>query len=120
MIFHILKKRDWQDAVRQGAYAPPSLAVEGFVHCSTLDQTLGTANRFFRGQQDLALLCIEPQRLHAELRFESPADPGDDRASQPFPHVYGAINLDAVTQVVDWPCQLDGSFRLPSRALKRR
>jgi len=113
VIFHILKRGDWQEAVRRNRYEPASLKTEGFVHCSTREQTLGTANRFFRGQPDLVLLCLEPSRLTAELRLEGPANPHDERARELFPHVYGPINPDAVVQVLDFPCDAGGSFHLP-------
>lgn len=113
MIFHILKKSDWDNALRRGEYQPGSLATEGFVHASTREQIVTTANRFFRGQRDLALLCINPRHLTAEVRFEAPADPKDERARELFPHVYGPIDLDAVTQVLDLPGDSQDGFRLP-------
>lgn len=103
MIFHILKKSEWQEAVIRGVYEPASLRHEGFIHCSTIEQTAATVSRFFRGQTDLVLLNIDPQRLAAELRYEPPADPKDDRADQLFPHIYGPLNLDAVVRVADLP-----------------
>jgi uncharacterized protein (DUF952 family) len=113
LIFHIVSKQDWQNALRAGSHEPPSVKSEGFVHCSTRGQTTDTANRFFRGRRDLVLLCIEPERLGAQLRFERPADVSDARAGELFPHVYGPINLDAVVQAVEFPCVADGTFRLP-------
>ena len=114
MIFHILRKHEWQQAVERGSYEPASLKNEGFVHCSTREQTPVTANRYFRGQTDLVLLCIDPSLLKAELRLESPANPHDQRARELFPHVYGPINLNAVRRAVDFPCDSDGFFEWPS------
>jgi len=113
VIFHILRRGEWQEALRRNRYEPPSLETEGFIHCSTREQTLGTANRFFRGQPDLLLLGIEPSRLTADVRLEAPSNPVDERARELFPHVYGPINLEAVTQVLDFPCDADGLFHLP-------
>ena len=35
MILHIVKRDEWEDAIRKKEYAPVSLASEGFIHCST-------------------------------------------------------------------------------------
>ncbi|HZS61844.1 MAG TPA: DUF952 domain-containing protein [Gemmatimonadaceae bacterium] len=116
MIFHILSKSAWQQAVRDGVYAPPSLQTDGFIHASTREQTLGTANGFFRGVPDLVLLRVDPQRLKTELRWDPPADVGDTRSDQLFPHIYGPLNLDAVAGAVDFTCDADGSFAWPAGA----
>ncbi len=113
LIFHILKKHEWQQALERGRYEPASLQAEGFVHCSNREQTLATADRYFRGQPDLVLLCLDPARLTAEVRREAPANPNDERARELFPHVYGPINLDAVLRAVDFPCDSVGSFGWP-------
>ena len=52
------------------------------------------------------MLCIDAERLGSALRFE-PAH------GELFPHCYGAISLDAIAAVIDFPCQSDGSFALP-------
>src|SRR5271166_7089948 len=74
MILHIVGESEWVKAVGLGSYAPASLATEGFVHCSTLAQVVATANRFYRGQSGLVVLCIEEERLRAELRYERAAE----------------------------------------------
>lgn len=119
MILHILKRSEWLRAAEQGAYAPLSLDTEGFIHCSTMDQLLDTATRFFRGQDDLAVLCIDEHRLAAPLRFEAPADAQDARAKPLFPHLHGPLNLDAVTEVLDFPCAEDGTFLIPDALVAR-
>jgi uncharacterized protein (DUF952 family) len=112
MIVHIVKRGDWELAFGRGTYAPDSLRAEGFIHCSTLAQLIDTANRFYRGQNDLVVLCIEESRLKAELKFEAPAMRHGESAGALFPHLYGELNVDAVTRVVELPCEADGSFRL--------
>ncbi len=72
MIAHIVKRSEWADALARGIYAPASLRTEGFIHCSTIAQVVDTANRFYRGQDDLVVLCIEESRLKAELKYEAP------------------------------------------------
>ncbi len=108
MILHITDRESWEQALGAGAYQPPGFAEEGFIHCSTLQQVIAVADRVFRGQAGLVLLCIEPERLKAGLRFEN-LDGGPDL----FPHIYGPLNLDAVTGVLDFPPGPDGLFTLP-------
>ncbi|MGH7923226.1 MAG: DUF952 domain-containing protein [Candidatus Binatus sp.] len=118
MIVHIVKRSEWVDALERGSYAPASLKVEGFIHCSTLAQAIGAANRFYPGRKGLIVLCIEESRLKAELRHEAPTIPGGEAAGELFPHLYGALNVDAVVRVVELPCEADGSFRLPDELEK--
>ena len=113
MIFHIISKTEWVAAREARAYRPESLDTEGFIHCSTREQIVETANLFYKGRKDLVLLCIDEKKLAALLRFEAPAS-GPTRSSRNFPHIYGVLNLDAVTEVVDFRCGNDGSFGLPS------
>jgi len=113
MILHIVKRSEWMDAVERSSYAPASLRVEGFIHCSTLAQVVGTANRFYRGQKGLVVLCIEESRLRAELQYEAPTMLQGESTGELFPHVYGELNVDAVVRVVEFPCEADGSFLLP-------
>lgn len=67
------------------------------------------ANAYYKGQDGLVILVIDPERLAAELRWE----PGTDKADELFPHIYGALNLDAVLRVVEFPRAADGTFSLP-------
>jgi uncharacterized protein (DUF952 family) len=119
MIVHIVKRIEWMHAVGRGTYAADSLRSEGFIHCSTLTQVIDTANRFYRGQRDLVVLCIEESRLTAELKYEAPAKSRDEPPGDLFPHLYGELNLGAVVRVVELPCEADGSFRLPDGLQER-
>ncbi len=105
-LFHITTAREWATARMAGVYRAPSLETEGFIHLSTEAQWLATANRFFRGQHDLVLLLLRPERLRAEVRYEA-AD-GDA-----FPHLYGALELDAVERTWALPVAADGAIVMP-------
>lgn len=106
-IYHITEAATWALAQAAGSYTADTLASEGFIHLSTRAQILGTANRFYHGRRDLVLLVVDPALLAAELRYEE-SEPG-----QLFPHLYGPLNLDAVTAALPFPPETDGSFRLP-------
>lgn len=111
MILHITTKSDWEKAIENGEYTSAS-------HCSTLKQTVDTANLFFKGVNGLVLLCIDEDRLTSECKFEDPAGSGTDkhdpRFDNLFPHIYGPINLDSVFKVVDFPSNEKGIFELPN------
>jgi uncharacterized protein (DUF952 family) len=124
MILHLVNRADWDSARARGSYAPPSLAAEGFIHCSTIAQITDTADRHFRGQRGLAVLCIDESRLKAELKYEPPMPAVNLNVNENpgglFPHLYGPLNLDAVVRVIDFPCSTDGTFALPAALSKLR
>ncbi|QZZ23648.1 DUF952 domain-containing protein [Leptothermofonsia sichuanensis E412] len=107
-IFHITPRSHWEQAQQAGSYRADSLDTEGFIHCSTPAQVVRVADLFYRGQSGLVLLCIDPERLNAELIYEEVEE------KQRFPHLYGALNLDAVVQVVDFQPNSEGRFELPA------
>ncbi|MEI9953127.1 MAG: DUF952 domain-containing protein [Pseudomonadota bacterium] len=105
-VFHITERGAFAAALESGAYEAESLQAEGFIHCSTRAQVLRSAARFFGGKSGLVLLCVDAERLGTSLRYEA-AD------GEAFPHCYGAIPLEAIPAVIDFPCRPDGSFALP-------
>jgi len=117
VIFHITTHTVWKEAQERGEYIAPSLGAEGFIHCSTLSQVLPVAEDYYKGQTDLILLVIEPTLLSSTLKWEPPSG-GVPHLGVPvgemFPHVYGPINLSAVTKVVAIETKPDGMFSLPS------
>ena len=110
-ILHITHRDRWETAKNLGSYRSDSLATEGFIHCSTLAQVLGSANRFFKQQTDLVILIIDIDRVTSEIKYEG-ADP-----QNLFPHIYGALNIDAVTQSLDLETDSDGLFVMPKELI---
>lgn len=68
------------------------------------------ANSLFRGQTDLVLLCIDTDKVAPEICYENCKG-----GNKLFPHIYGPLNLDAVTHVCDFHPLSDGKFALPER-----
>ena len=109
---------NWIEAQRQGFITAPSLAAEGFIHCSTEHQMRDVANKYYRGATDMVLVHINPAALTSQLKWEPPAhiDGSPSLPNEPlFPHIYGVINLEAVIRVIDFPSNSDGSFDLPAQ-----
>lgn len=108
LVFHITARQAWDDALSAGEYRGDTLASEGFIHCSLLEQVIAVAHSYYRGQKGLVLLCINTAALQAQVRYEDIYAAGTE-----YPHIYGPLNLDAVIRVIDFPPQADGSFVLP-------
>jgi uncharacterized protein (DUF952 family) len=66
------------------------------------------ANVRFRGQPGLVLLSIDTDKVTAEIRYENL-----EGGEQMFPHIYGALNTDAVVKVARFEPGAEGYFVLP-------
>lgn len=95
-IFHIATPADADRLEADGTLEPPSLAEEGFVHCSTGDQVLATTARWFAPDAELVLLEIDPARLAVAVDWPE-VYPG-----QHFPHVLGPLTAGAVVARLPW------------------
>jgi uncharacterized protein (DUF952 family) len=108
-IYHIATAADWTRAVQDGEYTTSTrgrtLAQEGFIHTSTAGQVALVANAFYRNEPDLLLLVIDPDRVAEEIRYEHV--PGQ---AEPYPHIYGPLNIDAVVETRPFPPDPDGQF----------
>lgn len=80
----------------RGVIAPASLDTEGFVHCSWGHQVAGTLAKHFAGVIEVLVLRLDPDRL-GELRVVVEDSYGSGQA---FPHIYGPVPADAVTETV--------------------
>ena len=95
VIYHVTTAGDWGAAKQKGFYDHPSLSAEGFIHCSQENQVAGVLERYFTGQSNLVKLVIDTDLLNARFVFDwSPS------TQDTFPHIYGPINLEAVTEVL--------------------
>jgi uncharacterized protein (DUF952 family) len=97
-IFHIAQAGEWEHAQSDGQYTGSTLgrtlAEEGFIHCSQQHQVRGVRDAFYRDVPGLVLLVIDPGLVQAPIRYDDvPGQP------DPFPHIYGPLNTDAVVEV---------------------
>ncbi|MFJ9375796.1 DUF952 domain-containing protein [Streptomyces sp. NPDC101455] len=103
-ILHITERALWDAARARGSYEwstrGRTLQEEGFIHCSTRTQLPRVAAFLYGsydGPDELVVLVVDPARLDAPLKYEAPEPGGEE-----FPHVYGAILVDAVVDVEVW------------------
>jgi glutathione S-transferase len=104
-IYHLALAEDWRAAQATGVYriSTRGLTLEqvGFLHASYAHQIAATYQRFYADAGPLKLLMIDPQRLAAlGLPLRAEAAPG---SGELFPHVYGALPVEAVLQVEAYP-----------------
>jgi len=110
-IYKICSASAWREAERRGVYpGSPDDARDGFIHFSTVAQVEETARRHFAGQVGLFLVAVDADLLGDNLRWEPSR--GDDL----FPHLYGELDLAAVTAVMDLPLRSDGTHVFPELA----
>ncbi|WP_428032744.1 DUF952 domain-containing protein [Ancylobacter sp.] len=110
LIYKIAPRALWQAAEAAGQFdgAPVDVA-DGFIHFSTAGQVAETAAKHFAGQDDLLLVAVKTDLLDpAALRWEP------SRGGDLFPHLYGALVLDAVASVRELPLGPQGRHVFPA------
>jgi uncharacterized protein (DUF952 family) len=108
IIYKIVTLDEWRHAERVGCYAGSAVDHrDGFIHFSDRNQVVETAAKHFAGQPDLLLVAVESARLHLPLRWEA------SRNGALFPHLYGPLQLSAVTFVNPLPLDQDGRHIFP-------
>ena len=109
LIYHLARKSDFESARATGRYAGAREdGVDGFMHFSTAAQVVESAARHRAGEPDLMLVAVDPDRLGVALRWE-PA-----RGGVLFPHLYGALALDAIAWARPLELGADGRHRFPN------
>jgi uncharacterized protein (DUF952 family) len=106
-LVRITSRSAWEHAQSFGMFLG-ELETDGFIHLSYPHQVTRVANALYAHEPNLVLLVIEPARLLGQVRLEDLY--GIDEG---FPHLYAALNLDAVTEVLEFPVRPDGMFVLP-------
>ena len=107
-IYKICPASAWREAKRQGVYrGSADDARDGFIHFSTAAQVAETARKHFFGQAGLFLIAVDAGALGEALRWER------SRNDELFPHLYGELDLGAVTAILDLRTRSDGPHDVP-------
>lgn len=105
MIYHITNKKIWETALKNNSYKTESFVKEGFIHCSPKEKIPEVLNNFYKGEKDLLLLCIDETKVKAKIVWEDLYNHDYE-----FPHIYGELNLDAISYVMDFNSNEYGLF----------
>jgi len=93
-IYHIVLKPEWENQKPLPEYTAASLAIEGFIHSSRLEQIAATLSRFFVTELDnVVILKIDTTLLLPKMIYEPAGD-------ELFPHIFGGINKNAVVEIL--------------------
>jgi uncharacterized protein (DUF952 family) len=111
VVYKICKAAEWDEAERAGLFRGASIdRADGFIHFSDAGQVAETAARHFAGAADLVLVAVAAAALGPALKWEP------SRGGALFPHLYGALTLDAVLWVKPLPLGADDCHRFPELA----
>jgi uncharacterized protein (DUF952 family) len=109
IIYKICPAPLWSAAERAGVFRGSEADLrDGFIHFSTAAQLAETAKKHFAGQDDLLLVHVDAAKLGDRLKWEP------SRGGALFPHLYGDLDLGAVTRVESLPLGADRRHIFPS------
>jgi len=63
VIYHVLTAAEWEENAGNPDYRPLSFPSDQFIHCCTAEQLQHVLQRYFPGQQDLVILCIDAEMV---------------------------------------------------------
>ena len=90
LIYHIVTPEVWETFKNKDFYKAESLHSEGFIHCSYAEQLDGVLQRYYKTAEKVLILEIETEKLQSKLVEEASTN------NEIYPHIYGAINRDAI------------------------
>ncbi len=110
--FHLVAQSFWESLDPRSDYLPRDFAHAGFIHCTDAAAEMArVANAFYRSNAGAHLyLYIDKVRVRAPIRY-------DDEEKR-YPHIYGALNRDAILAIRPARRQADGTF-LPPEPMDR-
>ena len=83
-------------------FGKENIKLEGFIHCSPVEY-MWRATPTSKYNDELVILCIDTNKLEAEVRWE------DGIIAGTIPMFIGLINLNAVTAVLPYLRDQDGN-----------
>jgi uncharacterized protein (DUF952 family) len=93
-IFKILLPAEWAQFEADGYFdGSPFDRTSGYIHLSTREQVVGTAERRFADAGPLVVVAIDPDAFVELIRWEMMPNGG------PYPHLYGRLPITAVLAV---------------------
>jgi len=90
-VIKLLRPEEWSAFLASGEFAGSEDDLrDGFIHLSTPEQAMATAEKWFSGVEGLMEISFDADELGTDLRWEA------SRGGQMFPHYYSRLKLDAI------------------------
>jgi uncharacterized protein (DUF952 family) len=104
---HLVPKAYFESLDPRQDYTPSDFARDGFIHCTDSPEEMAhVANALYKSNLDPHYyLYIDKTSVRASVRY--------DDAGRKYPHIYGALNRDAIVAVREARRDAQGSFLTP-------
>lgn len=105
--YHLVAQSLWESLDPNLEYLPGNFVDDGFIHCTDGEEEMArAANMFYQSNPGPHLyLYIDKLRVRAPIRYDDP--------ERHYPHIYGALNRDAIIAIRPAPREGDGTFLPP-------
>ncbi|MBX6741517.1 MAG: DUF952 domain-containing protein [Acetobacteraceae bacterium] len=108
VVYKLVTVGEYEELRRMGEFrGSPADIKAGFIHMSSRTQLAVTVEKHFRDRADIVVAAIDLGKLGNVVRWEP------SRNGELFPHLYGALPINAVMAVAVLERLPDGSVRLP-------
>ena len=109
-VFKVCEEDDWESTKNEDLFLGSKAdRRDGFIHFSTSEQLEETLEKYFKSKSPLYLLEVKTDEL--ELVWEI------SRNNQLFPHLYGPLPLNMVSQVYRISADDEGKHIIPKQVL---
>ena len=104
-IYLLSSQAEYQKSLNVGTLTRDSLSDEGFIHATPRNQLTRLANKYYKDKVQPLILVVDKTLILPEVKWE-PATGGL------YPHIYGPLNMNAVTTIEEISLNEDGIFCL--------
>lgn len=110
LTYHLVPKWYFETRDPKADYVPERYSRDGFIHCTDgAEEMARVANTYYKEEPPPHLyLYIDKERVRAPIKY--------DDAGHKYPHIYGALNHDAIAEVREARRDVEDNF-LPPEAI---
>ncbi|MCM8535321.1 MAG: DUF952 domain-containing protein [Lentisphaeraceae bacterium] len=102
-IYLLSSNKEYDEAKELGFLFRESLKLEGFIHASSKDQLNRVANKYYKETVKPLVIIVEQNAVSPEVKWET-------AAGSLYPHIYGPLNMNAVSEVIPISLNSDGIY----------